>query len=101
MLATLAPATLPTNCRRDIVIKFSHGMAQASGCLPDDWAIYPTEVINDQAITRAQSAGSMTLADQGEGIGPALTRCGIELNQQAKVASRRSGYSCVRSRDFG
>jgi hypothetical protein len=52
MLAIPAPATLPTNCRRDIVMDPpGNTVIEVSACYFFRWAIYRTEVINDQVIT--------------------------------------------------
>jgi hypothetical protein len=50
-----APATPPTNCRRDIVIGPSPGATNEYRLILFfvDCVTYPTEVINDQAITAA------------------------------------------------
>jgi hypothetical protein len=53
MLAIPAPATLPTNCRRDIVNGSSPGTPQLKPALLFLLlgVIYRTEAVNDQAIT--------------------------------------------------
>jgi hypothetical protein len=53
MLAMPAPATLPTNCRRDIVNGSSPGTPQLKPALLFLLlgVIYRTEAVNDQAIT--------------------------------------------------
>jgi hypothetical protein len=52
MLATPAPATPLTNCRRDIVIEILPGTLRTPiGFVFIAWAIYPMDALNDQVIT--------------------------------------------------
>jgi hypothetical protein len=67
MLAIPAPATLPTNCRRDIVNESSLGTPQLKQALLFLLLgqIYRTEAVHDQAITpspirRARDADALT-----------------------------------------
>jgi hypothetical protein len=56
MLAIPAPATLETNCRRDIVIGSSPERYKANisrSCSLLVGVIYRTEAVNDQVITMA------------------------------------------------
>jgi hypothetical protein len=51
MLVIPAPATLLTNCRRDIVMKILPGTLRLMIGFFIAWAIYPMEAVNDQVIT--------------------------------------------------
>jgi hypothetical protein len=63
MLAIPAPATLPTNCRRDIVNGSSPGTPQLKPALLFllVGVIYRTEAVNDQAITMLPAGRSERL----------------------------------------
>jgi hypothetical protein len=72
MLAIPAPATPPTNCRRDIVIKSSPQERYGTGAVFIDWGIYRTEAVNDQAITSACRLDQCCFREH-----EILMRCGI------------------------
>jgi len=65
MLAIAAPATPPTNRRRDIVIGSSPDATKEYRLIFifRYWKIYPTEVTNDQVITMATEKPCRVSAD--------------------------------------
>jgi hypothetical protein len=88
MLAIPAPATLPTNCRRDIVNGSSPGTPQLKPALLFLLlgVIYRTEAVNDQAITpspirRVRNAAGWRENDQ-KAYGFALMQCDIRTRSR-------------------
>jgi hypothetical protein len=103
MLAIPAPATLPTNCRRDIVNGASPGTLQSKRAFVVfiDCVIYPTEAVNDQAITTSSAGrGSNAVAwtrKRPEGAGFALMQCGIRgrSNWNARFGAEPLGGAAI------